>query len=71
MEEECEIFRDTIEELSLAENTLGEGRFTWNNKRKWGKHIDSRLDRFLVSETIMDSGSEIHSMILLEEGLDH
>ena len=54
LEEECEVFRDTIEELALVDIIPGEGWFTWNNKRVGEKHIVSRLDRFLVSESIID-----------------
>ena len=50
LEEECEIFIDTIEELILVDITPGKGRFTWKNKRKGYKHINSLLDRLLVSE---------------------
>ena len=49
MEEECDIFRETIEELGLVDITLGKGWFTWNNKRSQDRHIASRLDRFLVT----------------------
>ena len=35
------------------------------------RHIACRLDRFLVSESIMESGSEIHSLVLPVVGSDH
>ena len=71
MEEECEVFRDTIEDLRLLYIVLRHWSFTCNNKRKGDRNVESRLDRFLVSETIMESGSEIHSSALPTEGLDH
>ena len=71
MEEECESFRDTINELRLVDITRGEFWFTWNNTRMGDKHIASHLDRFFVSESIMYLGSEIHSKILPRAGLDH
>ena len=64
MEEECETFRDTIEELRLVYITLGEGWFTWKNKRARDIHIASLLDSFLVSKSILDLGSELHSATL-------
>ena len=64
-EEECEIFRDTIEDLRLVDITPSEGRFTWNNKRKGDSHIASLQDRFLVSKSIIDLGSELQSSIIL------
>ena len=60
LEEEGETFRDTIEELRLVYITLGDGCFTWKNKRTRDIHIDSRLDSFLVSKSILDLGSELH-----------
>ena len=56
MEEEGHVFRDTIKELRLVDITPWERRFTWNNKRKGDTHIASLLDRFLVSESILDFG---------------
>ena len=49
LEEECDIFRETIEDLGLVDITPGEGWFTWNKKRLGDCHIASRLNRFLVS----------------------
>ena len=60
LEEECETFRDTIEELRLAYITLGEGWFTWKNNRMRDIHISSFLDNFLVSKSILELGSELH-----------
>ena len=71
LEEDCESFRDTINELILVDITLGEGWFTWNNKRIGDRHIDSHLVRFFVSESIMYLGSELHSTILPGAGSDH
>ena len=65
LEEACDTFRNTIEELILVYVTLGEGWFTWKNKRTRDIHIASRLDRFLVYKSILDIGSELHSATLL------
>ena len=51
--------------------TTGVGWFTWNNKRTGDCHIASRLDRFLVSKSIINLGSEIHSSTLFGRGSDH
>ena len=71
MEEECNLFRDTIEDLKLVYITLGQGIFTWNNKRKGDRYIDSLLDHLLPSESIMESGSEIHCSALLAARSNH
>ena len=71
LEEECNIFRDTIEDLGLVDISPGVGWYTWNNKRTGDHHIASRLDRFLVSESVINLGSEIHSLTLSGQGSDH
>ena len=71
LEEECNLFRDTIEDLGLLDITPGVGWFTWNNKRIGDRHIASRLDHFLVSESVINLGSEIHSLTLSGQGFDH
>ena len=49
LEEECDLFRETIKDLVLVDTTHGEVSFTWNKKRIGDCHIASRLNRFLVS----------------------
>ena len=71
LEEECDLFRETIKDLVLVDITHGEVLFTWNNKRSGDFHIASRLDWFLVFESIIDLGSEIHSATLSGRGSDH
>ena len=68
MEEESETFRDTIEELRLVYITLGDGCFTWKNKRTRDIHIASLLERFLVPKYILDLRSELHSSTLPRVG---
>ena len=60
LEEECETFRETIEHLNLMDIILGEGWFTWNKKITGDRHIASRLDSFLVYESIIEIGSEVY-----------
>ena len=71
LEEECNLFKDTIEELGLVDIYPREGWFTLNNKRIGDHHIASRIDRFLVLDSIIDLGSEIHCATLLGRGSDH
>ena len=71
MKEECEIFQDTIEELALVDVITGKGWFTWNNKWSGERHISSHLDLFLVSESIIHLGSEMHSSTLPGVGFDN
>ena len=71
LEEECEVFKDTIEDLVLVNIIPGEGWFTWKNKREGENHIASNIDRFLVLELVTNSGSETHSATLLGASSDH
>ena len=71
LEEECDLSRETIEDIGPVDITLGEGWFTWNNKISGDRHIASILDNFLVTESIIYLGSEIHSATLSGMGSDH
>ena len=53
MEEECETFIETIEELGLVDIIPREGWFTSNNKRTGDRHITSILDCFVVTKSII------------------
>ena len=64
-------FRETIEDMGLVDITPRVGWFTWNNKCTGDCHIASRLDHFLVSESVINLGSEIHSSTLSSRGSDH
>ena len=64
MEEECETFIETIEELGLVDIIPREGWFTWNNKRMGDRHIASILDRFMVTKSIIELGSDINCVTL-------
>lgn len=47
------------------------GFYTWQNKRTDSRHIASRLDRFLVSESVMKEEGEIGAMVIIAVGSDH
>ena len=48
LEEECETFRETIEDLGLVGIITREGWFRWNNKRTGDRHIASCWPDFLT-----------------------
>ncbi|MBA0812641.1 hypothetical protein Gohar_026588, partial [Gossypium harknessii] len=48
-------FRDILEELSLVDVKIGNGWFTWSNNREGANHVKERLDRFLVSEDLIEN----------------
>ena len=39
LEEECNLFCETVEDLGLVDITPSVGWFTWNNKRTGDRHI--------------------------------
>ena len=47
------------------------GWFTWNNRRKGGDSIASRLDRFLISESCFTNRGDINATVLPSAGSDH
>jgi len=66
-----ELFSDTIEGLRLVDIPTINGIFTWNNRRGGRNQIASRLDRFLVSETIMNRDVFIEAKIMPSLGSHH
>jgi exonuclease III len=66
--EEFSAFIDTMELVDIRTNN---GQFTWNNKRLAHHQIATRLDRFLVSESIILQGLALDCSILPWGGSDH
>jgi hypothetical protein len=55
----------------LVEIENNNGTYTWTNKRSGNHQISCRLDRFLISKTILLEGPLVESNILPKAGLDH
>jgi len=68
---DSEAFKDFIKSARLVDIFPRSGAFTWNNKRGGDRKIASRLDRFLVTETILLEGITMDSDILISGGSDH
>ena len=64
-------FNDMIEELRLLDIQTINGIYTWNNRRGGKNQIASRLDRFLVSEAIMNKDVFVEAKIIPSLGSDH
>eukprot|EP00253_Pinus_taeda_P010874 PITA_10874 len=64
-------FNDMIEELRLVDIQTINGTFTWNNRRGGKNQNASRLDRFLVSEAIMNKDVFVEAKIIPSLGSDH
>jgi len=66
-----QVFLDFINRCRLVDVETVNGWFTWNNHRKGGHSIASRLDRFLISETFLTSSGDINTTVLPSAGSDH
>jgi hypothetical protein len=66
----CE-FNSLIEELHLIDLEASNGLYTWTNRRTGIHQITYKLDRFLVSESLMLDGVAMESTILNLSGSDH
>ena len=56
---------------SFVDMETSTGWFTWNNKRGGAHLVASRLDRFLVSESLLRDTGEILAEVLPAAGSDH
>jgi len=68
---DAEAFKDFIKSTKLVDIFPKSGAFTWNNKRGGDRQITSRLDKVLVTETILLEGITMDSDILPSGGSDH
>lgn len=66
-----EKFNALIDDLRLVDIQAINGICTWNNRRGGKNQIASRLDRFLVSESIMNKDIFVEAQILPSLGSDH
>ncbi len=64
-------FSNFIESAKLVDVKPSSYSFTWNNRRGGEHLIASRLDRFLISESIVLEGITVSSDILPSGGSDH
>eukprot|EP00253_Pinus_taeda_P023556 PITA_23556 len=69
--QDMEAFRNMISEQRMVDIQIINGIHTWNNHRGGSNQIASRLDRFLVSEQIMNRDVYIEAIILPAIGSDH
>eukprot|EP00253_Pinus_taeda_P033576 PITA_33576 len=64
-------FNDLITNLRLVDTPTTNGVFTWNNRRGGRNQIASKLDRFLLSEQVLNKDVFIEARILPGLGSDH
>lgn len=64
-------FNSIIQSLKLVDVRTENGLYTWNNKRLGTHAVASRLDRFLLSESIVTSGGIYSASMIPSAGSDH
>eukprot|EP00253_Pinus_taeda_P023512 PITA_23512 len=64
-------FNEMIEDLRLVDIQTINGICTWNNRTGGENQIASRLDRFLVSEAVMNKDVFVEAKIIPSLGSDH
>ena len=65
------LFNNTISDLDLIDVRTSNGLFTWNNKQSGDKGIAYRLEKFLLSESVMMAGGTLRAVVLPVAGSDH
>ena len=66
-----EDFRETLVNSTLVDLETVDGWFTKNNRRGGEYLVASRLDRFLVTESIIRGAGEIRVNVVPEAGSNH
>ena len=64
-------FNIVIEDQHLLDIQTPNGFHTWKNKQLGSRHITSRLDRFLVSESFLAGEGELGAFVMLGASSDH
>jgi exonuclease III len=64
-------FKTLIEQLNLVDMETRNGIFTWSNRRTGNQHVACRLDRFLVTDALLESDQAMEANIMPKAGSDH
>jgi exonuclease III len=71
LEQDSGKFKTLIEQLNMVDMETQNGIFTWSNKRIGHQHVACRLDRFLVTEALLESDQAMEANIIPKSGSDH
>ena len=66
-----EKMEDLMVDLDLLDPPLKNGKYTWSNKRTSPGHIVARLDRFLLSSSLLQSDLIPICLAILSATSDH
>ncbi|KAA3485063.1 reverse transcriptase [Gossypium australe] len=64
-------FNEFVEELSLVNIKTSTGWFTWSNNREGSRLVKERLDRFLVSEDVVEKMLFMETKVVRQSKSDH
>eukprot|EP00253_Pinus_taeda_P024856 PITA_24856 len=64
-------FQNFITNMKLVDMETSNGIFTWNNKRGGPSQVASKLDKLMLSDELLITGSNITTLILPFWGSDH
>jgi hypothetical protein len=70
LDRDAKDFSNFIDGAEMGDIQTKNGQFTWNNKRMTQFQVATRLDRFLISESIMMQGLTLDCNILPWGGSD-
>jgi hypothetical protein len=71
LDQESSDFNSLIDNINLIDLETPNGIYTWTNRRTGTHQIACRLDRFLISDSLMLEGTTLEASILDFHGLDH
>ncbi|MBA0635339.1 hypothetical protein Godav_024905 [Gossypium davidsonii] len=64
-------FSDILDDLSLVDVKTSNGWFTWSNNREGANLVKERLDRFLISEDMIENLPFITTKVVRQSKSDH
>jgi exonuclease III len=71
LEPESGDFQNILDNTNLIDLETSNGTFTWTNRRTKMHQIACRLDRFLISDSLLLEGTTLEVSILDFHGSDH
>jgi hypothetical protein len=71
LDQDSNDFNSLIDNLNLIDLEAINGIFTWTNRRTRSHQITCKLDRFLISDSLMLEGTALEASILNIPGSDH
>jgi hypothetical protein len=71
LDRDAEEFSKFIDRAEMVDLKTNNGQFNWNNKQMIQHQVETRLDKFLVSDSIIMQGLTLYYNILPWGGSDN